>query len=95
MYKYTLHHKLRQLTINDYEIAMEFLPKKLFVSKSTFKRWIYLKNDSPAEISYSNLRSLATFFQCEPKDLLTDQEPPKNLKELFTKTKETCTQTES
>lgn len=95
MYKYTLHQKLRQLTVNDYEIAMEFLPKKLFVSKSTFKRWIYLKKNSNAEISYSNLRLLASFFECEPKDLIADQEPVRNLNEVFIKIKEKCSQTQN
>lgn len=69
MYKYRFHYLLRQLSHEDYEIAMKWIPETLGISSATWKRWIYLKSDSHYEISEFHLSGLASFFQCEIKDL--------------------------
>lgn len=86
-YKYNIHYYLRQLSYEDYEIAMKWLPEKLCISQSTWRRWIYVKPEESTEISFSNLQLLATFFEVEVRDLVNGQ-GQKNLKESFTKIKD-------
>lgn len=68
-YKYRLHYLLRRLTVNDYEIAMELLPRLCGVVKATFRNWIYTPGDSSNEIPGTAIIKLAIFFQVQPREL--------------------------
>lgn len=83
MYKYRLHYLLRQLSYDDYRTAMHWLPQKLFISHSTWLRWIYLPMGSKQNISVEKLELLATFFECNIEDLLTKKQKNNQLKILF------------
>jgi hypothetical protein len=74
-FKYRLHYLLRKLSIEDYEVAMKFLPEKLGVSLPTFKRWIYARETDNQEISGCHLMVLAAFFEVTFEELFTN--PPK------------------
>lgn len=84
MYKYRIHYLLRQLSYDDYTIAMKWIPEKLNISQSTWRKWIYIKKNDPREISISQLQVLATFFECEVKDLI-NKKSSLNLREMFNK----------
>jgi hypothetical protein len=73
--KYRLHELLRTLPVEEYEIAMKFLPEKLGVSLPTFKRWIYARESDPQEISGCHLMVLSAFFEVTFEELFTN--PPK------------------
>jgi len=86
MYKYRLHYLLRQLSVEDYEIAMIFFPEALNISKSTWIKWIYIKKNEPREINQEALKVIATFFECTI-DQLISQKTEKKLKTDFKKFK--------
>ncbi len=69
-YKYKLHYYLRQLSGNDYEIAMEFLPNVCHVEKETFRAWIYIKANESRTIQIDSLQKIATFFEVSVEDML-------------------------
>jgi len=72
-YKYTILVRLRKLPVEEYEIAMKWLPNQCGVTNQTFRNWIYLKNDQSNEIPGTALLKLATFFECAADELLFDQ----------------------
>ncbi|WP_107037873.1 helix-turn-helix domain-containing protein [Brumimicrobium mesophilum] len=83
MYKYNILHKLKQLSVEDYQISWRFFPEALNVSEATWKRWIYLKKDDPSEIRISQLQLIASFFDCPIEELIEDQEEKKSIKTHF------------
>jgi len=70
-YKYTLLDRLRKLPVEEYEIALKWLPLQCNVAKSTFRSWIYIKNDNPKDIPATALLTLSRFFQCDAHELLS------------------------
>lgn len=86
MYKYRIHYLLRQLTVNDYEISWIFFPQALNISKSTWKQWIYIKNEDNREIPQEALKKIATFFEV-PIDEMFSSFANCSLKEMFEKFK--------
>lgn len=84
-YKYRIHYLLRQLSIEDYEVAMNFLPDFLGISKSSFKRWIYRKELEGGEIPANQLLKLARFFEVEPEEIYQNTVIPTSIefKEKF------------
>lgn len=62
-YKYRLHYLLRQLSYEDYQVAMKFLPEFLGKDAKTLEAWIYRKSDDSAEIPADSLLKLSAFFQ--------------------------------
>jgi calcineurin-like phosphoesterase family protein len=68
-YKYKLHYLLRNLSVNDYEIAMKHLPKMCKITTHTFKRWIYTKNDEMLDIPGTAILKLSEFFEVDPTDM--------------------------
>jgi|GEM_PF-5803480 len=71
-YKYRIHYLLRQLSFDDYQIAMKWLPERLGISLSTWKRYIYLPADSKLDLSFVHLQQLASFFECDIQALHTN-----------------------
>jgi hypothetical protein len=51
-YKYRLLYLLRNLTVNDYELAMKYLPILCGITKSTFREWIYRKEDEISRVHF-------------------------------------------
>lgn len=70
-YKYKIHYHLQKLTVEDYKIAKDFLPKMLGCTKYTFKKWVYIKAGSKREIPIDSLQRLADFFGIKLDDLMT------------------------
>ena len=83
MYKYNIIYRLKQLSVEDYQISWDFFPEALGITKHTWKRWIYLKQDDPAEIRVSQLQLIASFFDCQIEELINDQEEKKSIKSHF------------
>ncbi len=84
MYKYNLHTLLRKLSVEDYEVAMKWLPKMLHVAPKTFRSWIYIKKGSKQEITSNHLFKLASFFECSIEDLFNrDKSVCLTFKKLF------------
>ncbi|MCO5258698.1 MAG: hypothetical protein M9916_00965 [Crocinitomicaceae bacterium] len=82
MYKYNIHTLLRKLSYEDYQISWKFFPERLSISTSTWKRWIYIKKDSSAQIPLCALVMIASFFEVEISELLNNQ-PTENVKRSF------------
>lgn len=78
-YKLTLHYRLQQMTHEDYPRAMEWLPSRLKISTSTFKRWIYMRESDPAQVPANAIIQMAIFFECTPSEMFTK---PVNKQEL-------------
>ncbi len=72
-YKFRLHYLLRQLKVDDYEVAMKLLPELLGISKSTFLKWIYLTEDSYYDLPFCTLIKLSTFFKVKPIEIYNEQ----------------------
>jgi hypothetical protein len=70
-YKYTIYDRLRKLNVNDYEIAMQFLPEKLGITRGTFRNWIYIKVGEKLDLPALAVLKLAVFFGCEPVDIFS------------------------
>jgi len=68
--KYGILERLRQLPMNDYKRLRSELPQKLCVSKSVFKRWLYLKRWDKTEIPLSYLREIAKHLNCDFTELI-------------------------
>lgn len=68
-YKYTIHTRLLKLNVQDYEIAMQFIPRLCGITSSTFKSWIYMKKDSSNEIPGTALVKMAQFFECPVEEM--------------------------
>ncbi len=90
-YKYRIHYLLRQLSVNDYEIAMASMPEFLNISKSTWKRLIYLRLEDHYEIDFCQQVRLANFFQIKPFELYS-KEIQERYKDLIKKQDEFLTQ---
>lgn len=88
-YKYRFHYLLRQLTVNDYEIAMKWIPERIMISASTWRKWIYLKSDSHLQLSFCSLRLLASFFQCSIPELFSDPQDFEDIRAEFENYKKT------
>lgn len=73
-YKFKLHYLLMRLPYEESIEAWEIVPKLLKISRSTFKRWVFLKEDNHYDIPYSQMVLLANFFNVEPKDIYTNTE---------------------
>ena len=82
-YKYNFHYLLRQLSIENYEQAMQFFPHALSISKDTWRKYIYIKQSDGRELRPDQLRKIATFFDCSIDDLINKSNTPRNLKEEF------------
>lgn len=82
-YKYRLHYLLRQLTVNDYEIAMKWFPYRLNISSSTWRKWIYLKSDQHLRLSFETLEIIASFFDCPVPELFSDRQEQRNVRAEF------------
>lgn len=84
MYKYTIHYLLNRLPQEDYQIAMIFFPYKLAISKSTWKQWIYIKQNEKREIPQKKLIEIAAYFDVSIEELFTiETRPQKPLKVLL------------
>ena len=68
-YKYNIHYLLNQLNVNDYEIALEFLPELCECKWGAFKRWIYLKEGDSASIPSDAIVKMAVFFEVDPLEM--------------------------
>lgn len=79
--KYNIHYLLRQLTVNDYEIAMKQIPMLVGVSERTFRRWIYLKTDSFYDLPFCSQIKIANYFEVKPFEVFS-KEMQEELKEL-------------
>ncbi len=88
-YKYNILPKLRKLSVEDYEIAMIFFPEALGVSKSTWEKYIYIKQDDSRELRPEQLMVISSFFECSMEDLINKSlaKSPRNLKIEFEKFK--------
>lgn len=84
-YKYTLHYRLRQLSVDDCNRAKKFLPDLLKISPTTLKRWIYVHASDAFEIPGTAILKMAAFFNVKPEDMLTY---PPDLKGVQNKWKE-------
>lgn len=73
VFKYRIHYLLRQLSVQDYEIALKFLPDLCCVSYPTFKAWIYIKQDEIREIPGTAILKMARFFEVDPEDMYEDK----------------------
>lgn len=71
-YKYRLHYLLRQLSFDDYQIAMKWFPEKIGISTETWKKWIYIPARDKREIPSTALIIMATFFGCEANEMLEE-----------------------
>lgn len=78
-YKLTLHYRLQKLPHEDYRLAMDWLPNRIGIHRSTWERWIYLREDDPAEVPANAIIQMAIFFQCEPSEMFTN---PVNKEEM-------------
>ena len=82
MYKYNILQKLKQLSVEDYQISWEFFPEALNITKHTWKKWIYLKKCDPAEIRLSQLQLIASFFDCPIEEIINENEE-NDIKTIF------------
>lgn len=71
-YKYNLYKLLQELSVKEYSIAMKFLPRFLGVGESTFKAWIYLKEDDTRKIPGRAIILLSKYFQVHPEELYNE-----------------------
>ena len=69
-YKYRIHYLLRQLNVDDYNIAMKWFPERIGISKKTWHEWIYRKADVGTQIPSEAILIMALFFGVEPWELL-------------------------
>jgi hypothetical protein len=70
-YKYTIYDRLRKLPVEDYEIAMRWLPEKLGITTATFRNWIYTKAPDKLELPATAILKMAIFFDCQPLELFS------------------------
>ncbi|MDX1446242.1 hypothetical protein [Lishizhenia sp.] len=87
-YKYNLHSLLRNLSQEDYEIAMEFLPEICQVTKRTFIDWIYRKAFVSKDIPSESVQKMCVFFEIETRDFYNSPVCKDKLKNKFKKFKE-------
>ena len=71
-YKYTLHKRLRNLSVADYEIAMKWFPERLGIHTDTFRKWIHIPADSTWEIPGTAIMLMALFFECSPFEMYSE-----------------------
>ena len=81
-YKYHLHSLLLNLPVNEYQNAMNFFPVSLGVASTTWKAWIYIKQDEHREISGKALLMIAEYFQIPARNLFIIQLPNCTIVEL-------------
>lgn len=92
-YKYKLHVLLRKMSVENYEAAMTCLPRLLNVSRPTFRKWIYMKEDSGRDIPADALLKLAIFFEVSPRDMYSKPINPAELKAKYERlNEELCSQ---
>lgn len=77
-YKYQLLYLLKKLPYEDYETAKKFLALRAGVHPTTFKQWIYIKEDSNREIPGTALVLLADYFGVTVAELFTNKIPECN-----------------
>lgn len=82
-YKYTIHTRLRKLSVNDYEVALELLPKLCRIHKQTFRNWIYIKKDDERDIPATALIIIAGFFGCDPSDIFSEKPQTTTFKQIL------------
>ena len=87
-YKYRIHYLLRQLSIEDYQIAMKFLPELCEISSKTFNEYIYRKADVSKNIPVDVILKLARFFEVTPEEMLEVSPSEEAVRSLFHKFKE-------
>jgi hypothetical protein len=82
-YKYRLHYLLNQLSHEDYQAAMKFIPARLAISPKTFKSWIYTKSCDSKEMPSTAFYVLSIFFDVEPTALFENPPVKMSIKEAF------------
>lgn len=71
-YKYTIHQRLLRLSVQDFDIAMIWLPAQLGITTATFRNWIYCKSSDHLEIPGTAILKMAAFFECKPSEMYTN-----------------------
>ena len=87
-YKYTMYDRLRKMSVQDYEIAMQWLPEQIGVTKDTFRNWLYTKADAHLEIPSTAILKMAVFFECAPIEMFAYPFCPETLLENWTTKKD-------
>lgn len=87
-YKYTIYDRLRKMPVEDYEIAMTWLPQQLGITRATFRNWIYTKAIEQMELPSTAILKMSVFFECEPLHLFTYPFDPEAIKLNWEKEKE-------
>jgi transcriptional regulator with XRE-family HTH domain len=70
-YKYKILHLMRKLPREKERIIYATLPGKLGVNQTTFRDWLYIKEDDKREISSIHLHHIAQVLNVEFLDLFT------------------------
>ncbi len=82
-YKFTILERLRKLPVEDYEIAMRWLPEQVGITKGTFRNWIYTKAVDQLEIPASAILKMSVFFGCAPLEMFAYPFSPGSLLESW------------
>lgn len=69
-YKYNILKILHSRTYKEYLYIRKEAPKKLGISKRTWERWLYIKEDDKAEINYSTLKKISELLNVSIEDLI-------------------------
>lgn len=72
-FKLTLITRLQKMSYCDYQVAMKWLPEKIGCHPQTFRRWIYMRADCKYQIPGHAILIMATFFDCKPHEMFTNQ----------------------
>lgn len=87
MYKYRFLELLNKMPFCEKRRAMQELPELLNISETTWRRWVYLKNEYPTELPLFRLEQLSSFFQCTVEELHTTARQEYNLADQFYQSK--------